>query len=318
LPATQPVHVAVGVIVNTTNQVLISRRHPESHQGGLWEFPGGKVEEGESLLQALDREFQEELGIRVHQAYPLLRCPYNYADKSVLLDVWEITAYDGAAAGLEGQEVAWRLVTELDGRQFPAANAPIIDCLKLPREIAITPNLENRKQFLSCIEQLLAQDVPAIQVRQKHLDARQYGEWFRLANQLIGNTDVLLFSNTDAVTALTLGAEAIHLDSQQLLSMNSRPVPAEIVLSASTHNAAELQRAEEIGVNMVTLSPVAQTAKYSSEQILGWHMFAQLRSKVMLPVLALGGLRRDQLAQARAHGAFGIAGIKGFAGNFEG
>lgn len=126
------VHVAVGVIVNRRGEILISQRHADSHQGGLWEFPGGKVEPGESVVEALQRELQEELGIEVRGSRPLLEVVHDYADKQVRLDVWLIDQFTGNANGQEGQPLRWCIPAELPRFDFPAANQPIVEaCLRL-------------------------------------------------------------------------------------------------------------------------------------------------------------------------------------------
>ena len=143
---TVPVHVAVGIVVNNDRQVLVSLRHPDSHQGGLWEFPGGKLKFGESVLQGLKREFAEELGIYPERCFPIKKILHHYSEKSVLLDVWQITEFRGQAIGLEGQFVEWRYLSELQVKDFPPANSPILRLLKLPEAIAITPEIEEEEK----------------------------------------------------------------------------------------------------------------------------------------------------------------------------
>ena len=126
-----PVHVAVGVLRNDQGQVLISLRADEAHQGGLWEFPGGKVEPGESVEQALSREFEEELGICVHSCTPFIQISHDYEDKSVLLDVWNVQIFSGVPRGREGQQIEWRAQSALCVDDFPRANALIIRALQL-------------------------------------------------------------------------------------------------------------------------------------------------------------------------------------------
>ena len=116
----------MGVITNADDEVLVARRHDHLHQGGLWEFPGGKVAAGESVQEALARELHEELGIRVEQAAPLLTIEHDYPDRSVRLEVWHVLAFRGSAHGREGQPLRWLPAAALDPADFPAANAPII------------------------------------------------------------------------------------------------------------------------------------------------------------------------------------------------
>ena len=128
------VHVAVGIIVDPAGAVLIARRPEQAHQGGLWEFPGGKVEAGEAVMAALRRELGEELGIELRAAEPLLEVRHAYPDKTVLLDVWRVTAYAGEPHGREGQPLAWRRPADMVDSAFPAADAPIIARLRRERD----------------------------------------------------------------------------------------------------------------------------------------------------------------------------------------
>lgn len=125
-----PVHVAVGVILDSEANILLTRRADDAHQGGLWEFPGGKVESGESLCEALARELAEELDIRIGRAEPLLEVRHDYGDKHVLLDVHLIREFEGEARGMEHQPLAWVSVQQLSSYEFPAANKPIVEAVE--------------------------------------------------------------------------------------------------------------------------------------------------------------------------------------------
>jgi 8-oxo-dGTP diphosphatase len=125
------VHVAVGVVINAAQQILVSQRLPHLHQGGLWEFPGGKIEPGESVQQALVRELAEELGVQVLRSEPLIEISHDYSDKSVLLDVWCVDAFDGQPHGREGQRWQWIDRAGLIELEFPAANEPIIAAIDI-------------------------------------------------------------------------------------------------------------------------------------------------------------------------------------------
>ena len=121
------VHVAVGVILDRENRILLTRRAQDVHQGGLWEFPGGKVESGESVQQALARELREELGIEIGRTTSLLEVSHDYGDKAVLLDVHLVLEFSGEARGLEGQPLEWVAPAALPEYEFPAANVPIVE-----------------------------------------------------------------------------------------------------------------------------------------------------------------------------------------------
>lgn len=127
------IHVVAAVIVHPDRQsIFISRRADHLHQGGLWEFPGGKVEAGESVESALARELFEELDIRVENAQPFMEVSHNYPDKQVFLDIWQVDSFTGTARGKEGQQCRWVGLQELHNDQlfeFPAANQPILQRL---------------------------------------------------------------------------------------------------------------------------------------------------------------------------------------------
>ncbi len=119
--------VAVGVVENAAGQVFICRRSDDQHQAGKWEFPGGKVEAGETMPAAWARELAEEIGIEVQQSEPLLQIEHDYPDKSVLLDVWRVTAFSGQPYGREGQPALWVERQTLLDYDFPEANFPITE-----------------------------------------------------------------------------------------------------------------------------------------------------------------------------------------------
>ncbi|MEZ5480695.1 MAG: 8-oxo-dGTP diphosphatase MutT [Porticoccaceae bacterium] len=127
------VHVAAAVIVGGDSRILISRRPDHLHQGGLWEFPGGKVDAGESDEQAVHRELYEELSIRVESSVPFIQVSHDYPDKRVLLDFWKVTAFSGEPEGSEGQLIRWVTLDSLTDYPFPKANQSVVELLIQPR-----------------------------------------------------------------------------------------------------------------------------------------------------------------------------------------
>ncbi len=125
--------VAVGVVENGAGEIFICRRLDGQHQAGKWEFPGGKVEAGETMPAALARELAEEIGIEIQQCEPLLQIEHDYPEKSVLLDVWRVTAFVGQPYGREGQPACWVDRQSLADYDFPAANLPITEAVMAMR-----------------------------------------------------------------------------------------------------------------------------------------------------------------------------------------
>src|SRR5690554_4128907 len=153
--AVKEIHVAVAVIIRD-GRVLVARRPGHAHQGGLLEFPGGKVEAGETVQQALIREIAEETGLRLTESAlePVIGIHHDYGDKQVFLDVWQTTDSQGEAEGREGQSVSWMLPETLRDEDFPAGNRAIIHALKLPRQLAITGQIDGGEGVRNGIDQL--------------------------------------------------------------------------------------------------------------------------------------------------------------------
>tara|TARA_R110001592_G_scaffold33059_1_gene115040 strand:- start:1641 stop:2033 length:393 start_codon:yes stop_codon:yes gene_type:complete len=126
------VHVAVGVIMRE-EQYFLTKRLANAHQGGKWEFPGGKVEKDETVAQALHRELQEEVAIDVLSCYPLIEVSHDYGDKKVLLDVYVVDNFQHEPIAQEGQQSAWFTLAQLSQCDFPAANVAIVEKLLMKK-----------------------------------------------------------------------------------------------------------------------------------------------------------------------------------------
>ena len=299
------IKVAVGVIKNNQNEVLISLRHNHLHQGGLWEFSGGKIEPNETAEHALKRELKEELGIEVINAVPLITINHQYPDRNVQLQVFLVTDYSGLACHGENQEIRWVHESELNNYQFPAANKPIITAARLPNSYAILDDAEPEllKQHLNTI---LASGIKLIQARLKQLS--EPDEFIAYAYALCKQHNAILLLNSAVKTQIK--TDGLHLTSMDLMALNQRPNYTWV--SASCHNQKELKQAEFIGVDFVVLAPVLATKTHPNTLPLGWETFKELVSQCNIPVYALGGQTKDTLLQAQYAGAQGIAAIRAF------
>lgn len=307
-----PLPVVAAVIVGDDGRILISRRHDHLHQGGLWEFPGGKQEPGETPLEALRRELHEELGIELLAARPLIRVHHDYGDRAVLLDVWRVEAFTGVAHGREGQPLAWVAPDDLPGYAFPAANQPILRAARLPDRYLVTPEPgPDQAAFLRKLEAALGRGIRLLQLRAKSLAPATYAELAALVVPLARARGARVLLNGPAELVTELGAAGLHLSSAALRECRARPLPDHYWLCASCHDGAELARAVELGADCALLSPVQATASHPGTVPLGWAAFRALTDPCPLPVYALGGLGPGDLDTAWRHGAQGIAAIRG-------
>lgn len=300
--------VAVGVVMNQQQQIFITKRPDTVHQGGLWEFPGGKREAGETRFQALQRELQEEIGITVEKATPLITIPYDYGDTQVCLDVWQVTEFTGTAHGKEGQPGQWVGLADLGKYAFPAANRPILRALVLPDVYAITNNTLER--LPEKIQQALQAGVRLFQLRV----AASYADLASVVQQVLPAIHAAggqCLINREINWVEPLGLDGVHLSSQQLLACSERPLPDSFWVGASCHDWQELQLAQRLGVDFAVLSPVLPSQSHPQARPLGWDQFAALVKRLSIPVYALGGMTPLHVSVARLHGGQGIAGIRG-------
>ncbi|MBB4818801.1 8-oxo-dGTP diphosphatase [Pseudomonas alcaligenes] len=307
------VHVAAAVIRGADGRVLIARRPDDKHQGGLWEFPGGKVEEGEAVQVALSRELEEELGIRVSSARPLIQVHHDYPDKQVLLDVWEVSAFTGEPHGAEGQPLAWVTEQELADYEFPAANQPILAAARLPDRYLITPDELEPQELLQGVRAALAKGVRLIQLRAPNMFDAQYRDLAVDIQGLCARRAQLMLKGPLEWLG-DFPAAGWHLTADQLrrYAPRGRPFPKERWLAASCHSAEELELATEMGVDFVTLSPLQATQTHPDAHPLGWGAAQEMIRRFNKPVFLLGGVGPDDLPRAWQTGAQGVAGIRAF------
>ncbi|UVE18615.1 Nudix family hydrolase [Pseudomonas sp. LS44] len=307
------IHVAAAVIRDAAGRVLLARRANDKHQGGLWEFPGGKVEDEETVQAALRRELAEELGIRVTAARPLIQVRHDYSDKHVLLDVWEVSAFDGEAHGAEGQPLAWVGPRQLGDYDFPAANRPIVAAARLPSQYLITPDNLEPKELLEGLRRALASGIKLVQLRAPNMYSPDYRDLAVDAVGLCaGKAQLMLKGPLEWLGDFP--AAGWHLTAEQLrkYAPHGRPFPVDRWLSASCHSAEELELAARMGVDFVTLSPVQATETHPEATPLGWDAARELIANFSQPVFLLGGVGAADSERAWQTGAQGVAGIRAF------
>lgn len=312
---TKLVHVAVGVIVSADGKILIAKRPLSAHQGGLWEFPGGKVDPGETIEQALIRELHEELAIDVLASQPLIQIRHHYPDKSVLLDVHTITRFTGEPCGNEGQPVRWVEAKALANLEFPAANRPIITAINLPSAYLVTGSFSDRADFSARLTRALAAGIRLVQLRIADLNRDSHARLLDSAVAEMRSSNASLIVNCAPAEYLRI-AEAypdvmigLHLNNNNAAKLDRRPVESNILFGVSCHNADEIDHAQRIGADYLLLSPVLHTASHPAVIPLGWDQFTTLVERANIPVYALGGLGAEHIQTAQLNGAQGVAGI---------
>ena len=310
------VEVAAAVMLRADSQEFLLAQRPEGKvYAGYWEFPGGKVEAGESVRDALIRELREELGITVTACSPWLTRQFTYPHATVRLHFWRVTAWDGEigiTAPLEHAAVNWQKCGKsATVAPILPANDPILKALALPTTMAITmAETEGTEALLERLETALANGLRLIQIRDKTWPTAQRLWLAEVVTRLSHEYGALVLINDSEEIARRVGADGVHLSSASLLACGQRPDFKWV--GASCHNAAELTKAVELGCDYALLGPVLPTQTHPEEAGIGWVEFARLIDAYPIPVFALGGMRRDTMAVAQQHGAHGLAMMRGW------
>lgn len=311
LPAARRrIAVVAAVLQQSDGRFLLAQRPPGKAYAGYWEFPGGKVEDGETPAAALSRELHEELGIDVTTAYPWLIREFDYPHAAVRLHFFRVRAWHGALQSREAQAFTWQRLEAINVAPLLPANGPILQALGIPETYGITGFAPAEyPQALGRIEGALQQGLRLIQVRGKdwppELFARYVGDIVARAH----TCDARVLVNANIQLVQRSGADGVHLTAQQLRDHTQRPDCA--LVGASCHSAEELRRAEALGADFAVLGPVLLTPAHPDAVLLGWAGLQQLAVDARIPVFALGGLQPGDREQALVSGAHGLAMVRG-------
>jgi 8-oxo-dGTP diphosphatase len=300
------VEVAAAVIERPDGSFLLAQRPAGKVYAGWWEFPGGKVEAGESAERALARELHEELGIDVRRAYPWITRVHIYEHATVMLHFFRVLEWDGEPRAKEHQAIVWQRLQEPIAEPMLPANAPVLSALALPLEYAITDATSlGAAEQLALVETRMKAGLRLVQVRDKdHWErARLIYVIKRMAQQY--GAKVLVNGGP--------AADGIHFSAEQLMTLRARPPALEksALLGASCHSAQELGHAMAIGLDFAVLGPVKATASHPGAEPIGWDGFRRIADGASIPVYAIGGMRTADMHEARRAGAHGLAMIRG-------
>lgn len=310
------IHVAVAVLQRADGRVLVAERPSWRHEGGGLEFPGGKVDPGEAVDAALARELREELGVTLLDAEPLIRIRHRYPDRAVVLHTVMVRDWTGEPHGVEGQTLAWENPRELDSEWFPAANRPVVAALALPDRCLVTPPLPESElpRMVAGLDAAIRGGIEMVQLRAPGWPESARAELVAAACELAESAGrrVLLVANADCPDLLERfpALSGLHLGARAARAYDRRMIATDRLLSCACHDAAELAHAERLGADLALVGHVKATPSHVQREPLGWDGLEALTARTALPVYAIGGMVADDVAEARLHGAIGVAGIR--------
>jgi 8-oxo-dGTP diphosphatase len=319
--------VAVAVFIRPDGCFLLSSRPAGKPYAGFWEFPGGKIERGETVFDALRRELIEELNVVIDRASPWFTYMMHYEHASVRLHAWRVTQWHdvdaGGMRGMEGQQWRWQCLDAITVAPTLLGCAPIFRALALPTTYVVTNASEvGGEAYLKQIRAVWSKNASErpsmlefgskqicfprlVQIRE---NAMLREEKLAFSTSLISQArkvNALVMVNSDLALARTTNANGVHLTSAQLKTIEARPDFDWV--GASVHTTAELARAAELKCDFAVLGSVKQTASHPGQTPIGWTKFGDMVRNSPIPVFAIGGLTHADMADALAHGAHGIA-----------
>ncbi len=300
------IEVAVGVI-RRGDKLLVGQRLVKDLYYQKWEFPGGKLEQGESAKSALKRELFEELAIDVELCKPLIQLDHDYVDRQVRLHVFEVLSFKGEPQGKEGQAIKWVLHNECLSLDFLEANQPIVNATVLPQTVLITDiqhyGLSKTLERVSTIQGSMGPI--QLHLRERDADKRLLKDYIQKIKPLL-LPESLLVLNGDPEMAIALECDGVHLNVAHSKLFSKRSQLDIKWVGTSCHNADELNHAQSIA-DFAFLSPVKVTSSHPEAVPLGLSKFQLLSEKAVLPLYALGGMSLADKELAKDNGAQGVA-----------
>jgi 8-oxo-dGTP diphosphatase len=297
--------VAAAVIERPDEGLFLLAQRPEGKPyPGYWEFPGGKIEAGETPAHALARELKEELGIDVGESTPWITRVYAYTHATVRLHFRRVTQWGGEPRPLEDQAIRWQRVEAPDVSPMLPANAPVLAALALPAVMVVSDAARmGIDEWIRALSRRALGEKLLVQVREKGMDKQKLQHVLSRALARSSGSGSRCVVNSDCGSLPQ--CDGVHLTSRALMEASSRPAGA--LVGASCHDAAQLDQAGKLGLDYAVLGPVHETASHPGASPLGWDGFEELAQDRPMPIYAIGGLARLDLAQARQRGAHGVA-----------
>jgi 8-oxo-dGTP diphosphatase len=300
------VRVAAAVITRPDGCVLLAQRPIGKPYAGYWEFPGGKLEPGESAVGALTRELKEELGITATHVVPWIAQEFVYPHAHVELDFFRVLGWIGEPFGHDGQALAWQKPGAFDVVPLLPANTRVLAALTLPSIYGVTNTDDvGEGEFLARAERALARGLRLIQLREKAWSAARRDAFAARLLPLAARFGARVLLNGSVEDARRGGFAGVHWTAAALAAAHSRP--HDLLVAASCHSRDELAHAGALDIDLACVGPVQATATHPGAPTLGWGGFAACIESTRVPVYALGGLTREDLPIAVDRGAHGVA-----------
>jgi len=298
--------VSAAVLLKPDGRVLLAQRPHGKPYAGYWEFPGGKLEPGETPRHALDRELHEELGIDVKRASPWLVQEFVYPHAHVELNFFRVFDWEGELVSRDGQAFEWQVPGEYTVSPLLPANTRILAALDLPLVYGITCAEDSGEAaFLARAQRAFEGGLRLAQLRDKAWSLDRRMAFARPLAALAHRFGARVLWNGTEDEAREARCDGVHWTSALLADAVSRP--RDLLVAASCHTAVDLARAGELDLDFAVLGPVAPTPTHPSATPLGWAAFASLAAATRVPVFALGGLGAGDLRTAIDAGAHGVA-----------
>ncbi|MCQ9615518.1 Nudix family hydrolase [Paenalcaligenes niemegkensis] len=331
------IHVAVGMILRPDGQLLLGNRPDDKPWAGWWELPGGKIEAGETVLEALTRELNEELGITITQAAPWVDYLHEYPKNFVRLSFCKVTRWQGEESGREGQKLAWinPHAPISVGPVLPATEPPL-RWLQLPSRYLISQigDSANLTPWLTRLDAALRSGIALVQFREPAWEAAASNDHEKQALKAALQQTVALCHKHKAKCLINSVhssswwplADGVHLraaDAKHLASQVHAPLLADTphadpivgvsktaLVAVSAHDQSDIDAAIALNASFVVIGHVLPTPSHPEQPPLGWERFTELAQAAGRPAYAIGGQSDRTLRRAQQASAHGIAGIR--------
>lgn len=300
----------VGVLRNSSAQLLITKRQKHQFMADFWELPGGKVELGETPIDAINRELNEELGITNIQLDLFKTMTHKYPDRQVDLRIYQVQNYQRNVHSAEGQKIAWVDIEDLKNYALLPTMKAFIASIILPDKYWISPNIDHESDlWMQQFRQKLKQNISLIQLRSQSI---LKPDFIQKIQQECRQNQVKLLLNTPNKNFNQTDIDGWHLTTAQMHKLKKKPCSDNQLLGASTHNLQEALSAQNLGADFVSISPVQATKTHPDTTPIGWKAAKEVVDRLNIPVYFLGGMGIKDLDKSRKLGAQGIAGVTGF------